>query len=157
MGKLHLTRYKEGYTEIWEILEEGVDYIGAMHEGKVSQLYVTDEVQADSLPELLLSLQKNDPDYRWYVVMDFIDSKHGTRRSVYPHHRELHLLRGFVPEVCYPRRDEPYLAEWEVRYIRELWVAVSEERMVKVRNFEPKADAVAERYIKKIGLKYDCS
>lgn len=152
MGRLHLTCYQK---KIWEIQEEGVDYIGAMHEGKVSQLYTDDVLQADTLPELLRLLQENDPEYKWYVVMDFIDSRHNTRRTEYPHHREIHLLRGFIPDVCYPRKSEPYLAEWEVRYVRELWIAASDEKMLKVRNFEPKADREALLFIEQNKLSYE--
>lgn len=156
MGKLHLCAYTRGGTEVtWEILEEGCDYIGAMHDGKVSHLYTKDVCQADTLPELLRTLQKTDDNFKWYVVTDFIDARRQTRRTEYPHHREIHLLKGFVPDVCWPRKENSYLTEWSVRYVRELWYAASDERMVKVRGFEEKADRATELYIAFNGLKYE--
>ena len=153
MGKVHLCRQKYG-GENWFILEEGVDYIGAMHDGKASMIHTVDFMQADSMTDLLHKLQDSEDD-RWYVVSDFLDSKNQTRREEYPHHRELHILTGFLPRACDFQIDKSYISQWTVRYKRELWVQLDDSTMVKVQNFSDKMDRDLMRFIEKEGLKFE--
>lgn len=153
MGKIHLCCQKYG-RENWFVLEEGVDYIGAMHDGKVSMIHTVDFMQADSMTDLLHKLQDSEDD-RWYVVSDFLDSRNQTRREEYPHHRELHILTGYLPKACDFQIDRTYLSKWEVRYKRELWVQLDDSTMVKVQKFSDKMDRDLMTFIAKEGLKFE--
>lgn len=153
MGRIHLMHQK--HPEVWYLLEEGVDYIGAKSNGLAVQLGSEDILQADSIAELLHKLQESK-DPRWFVVLDFIDSKKRTRFEMYPHHYEIHILIGFVPEVCECRTNENcYLADWQVGYPAELWVKTDDAHLQRVRGFTEKAQAKAHEYIRENGLEYE--
>ena len=91
--------------------------------------------KAKDITNLLLAIQKAK-DYRWYVVLDHIDSNGKTRQDEYPIHCGLQKLVGYIPSVCRFRIDNsPYFADWQVDYISELWIKNTESSIVKVANF----------------------
>ena len=147
MGKIHLGRQNSNKLENWVVLEEDVDYIGAMHDGKVSICYTKDIEKAESIPELLHKLQGGEDKWRWYVILDYIDSKHRTRHEEYPYHRELHVLPGVVPHVCDLEIEQSYTCNWKLRYVSELWVALNDYVMVKVSGFDEAMMRERDRYI----------
>ena len=152
MGRVHLCRQKQ--SEVWYILEEDVDYIGAMHNGIVGIMGTDDVIQADSITGLLHKLHDSG-DTRWYVVPDFIDSKRESRHRYSPHHRMLHVLSDFSDETCDIRQGKAYGAAWEIRFIDELWFEKDSETLIKVRYFDTKMRKAAEDYIKERRLIYE--
>lgn len=156
MGKVHLCKQNSGKLETWFVLEESVDYIGAMHDGKVSISYTKDVMQADSITELLHKLQSDkESEWEWYVVMSAIDSQHRTREEKYPHHRELHILSGYIPAVCDFMLESGYTYDWEVRYLSELWVAPNSYLMIKVSGFAEAMMRARDKYIENKELKFE--
>lgn len=155
MGKIHLCRQKS--PESWFVLEEGVDFIGAMHMGKVSIMNVEDVMQADTLSQLLHRLQGEDKEYKWFCEMDFLDSKNRTGKDLYPHHREIHVLAGFVPSVCDINIEKHgcYDANWKVRYISELWIQTDEYRIQRVSGINSIAKTEADRFINYWNLHFE--
>lgn len=154
MGRIHLMHQKS--PEVWYLLEEDVDYIGASHNGKPLIMDAECVYSADSLWDMLHQMQ-NNKDWRFYVVHSWIDSKHRWRDQEYPHHRHICSIAGFIPEVCDIRLDDnPYLADWKVDFCRELWVCeLDGEHMYKVRGWKKKAGKAAFEYIKGNKLKWE--
>lgn len=156
MGKIHLCRQNSGKLENWFILEEDVDYIGAMSNGLVSIVYTKDMVQAVSVTELLHKLQENDEQFSYYAVLGYLDSKNRTREKEYPLHREIHLLAGFVPQVCnFEIERNNYDCEWKVRYVSELWVRIGNYVMVKVSGFNEAMMRARDKFIRSQGLEFE--
>lgn len=154
MGRIHLCRQKS--PESWFVLEEDVDFIGAMHMGKVSIMNVEDVMQADTLSQLLHRLQGEDKEYKWFCEMDFLDSKNRTRKDLYPHHRELHVLAGYVPSVCDIQIErECYLVKWKVRYISELWIQTNDYMIQKVDGINSIAKVDVDRFINYWNLHFE--
>lgn len=117
------------------ILDSERDYIGSMHNGIPSIIHTECLYSEKCIKDLLLSIQASK-DYRWYVVLDSIDSNGKMRHDEYPNHCELRRLVGYIPKVCGIRIDDsPYLANWQVDYLSELWVRNTENSIVKVTNF----------------------
>lgn len=153
MGRIHLCRQK--YPESWFVLEEGVDYIGAMHQGKVSIMNVEDVMRAETLSQLLHHIQ-GMKDFKWLVEMDYLDSRNKTRSVEYPHHRELHVLAGYVPSVCDIQIErECYLAKWKVRYISELWIQTNDYMIQKVDGINSIAKVDVDRFISYWNLHFE--
>lgn len=154
MGRIHLCHQK--HPDVWYILEENVDYIGAMSSGKVSIIQTDDVVQADSISELCHKLQEADEDFRWFCELGWIDSKRQRRLEMYPQHREIHVLRGFVPDVCDFRINEnPYLADWKVDYVSELWYLTSAGQLDLVRDFRSHVESAVNDFIWDMGLMWE--
>ena len=117
------------------ILDLERDYIGSMHNGIPSIIHTECLYSEKCIKDLLLSIQASK-DYRWYVVLDSIDSNGKMRHDEYPNHCELRRLVGYIPKVCGIRIDDsPYLANWQVDYLSELWVRNTENSIIKVANF----------------------
>lgn len=154
MGRIHLCHQK--HPDMWYILDEDTDYIGAMSFGKVSIMNTDDVEQADSIPELCHKLQDADEDFRWFCELSWIDSKKRRRPELYPHHREIHVLKGFVPEVCDFRVDEdPYLADWKVDYLSELWYQTSAGQLDMVIDFRSHVERAVDNFIWELGLMWE--
>ena len=155
MGRLHLIKENSYQLEHWDILEEDIDYICAMYKGKVNQIYTRDVIQTDSITELLHKLQDGEYDleclvdkWQWYAMLGCIDSKRRLRQEAYPHHRELHVLAGFIPQVCdFMIETNNYDCKWSLCYVAELWVALNESIIVKVGGFEEAMCRARDRYI----------
>ena len=110
---------------------------------------------AASLWQMLHDMQSGR-DYRFYVVLEWIDSRHMTRTMEYPHHRSIDTIAGYIPEVCDPRvNDNCYLADWQVNYVGELWVQPTDGVMYQVRGWSDKAAASVQRFIKERGLQWE--
>ena len=150
MGKVFLMHQR--HNDVWYILEKDVDYIGAWHNGKPS-IYETDVVyEAEDLPGMLHRMQ-DQKDWRFYVVLDWIDNEGRKRSTEYPHHRSIQTLAGFIPEVCDIRFDKNPIdkrKEWEIEYCSELWYCrdgLKGDEMIRVRYFTAKMEEAVNELI----------
>lgn len=146
MPKIHLIKNTtSGTYSIIKVPESGTTDKDCISE---------DILQADSISELLHKIQDTG-DTKYYCGTDFIDSKHRTRKEMYPLHCEIHVLPGFIKEICDIRQERLYTAEWSVRFVSDLWILTDEYSMSKVRGFTEEARREAEEYIKKHNLQYE--
>ena len=75
---------------------------------------------------------------------------------MYPQHREIHVLRGFVPDVCDFRINEnPYLADWKVDYVSELWYLTSAGQLDLVHDFRSHVESAVNDFIWDMGLMWE--
>ena len=126
----------------------------AWHNGKPSIITADCVYAAETLPDMLHQIQ-DARDSRFYIAQDWIDSGRITRHKAYPHHIGINPITGVIREVCDIRTDDhPYLAEWEVEYISELWYRDG-DRLTKVKYFTEKMEAAVKDYIKEDGLVFD--
>ena len=155
MGRIHLIRDNSSPLLAWSVLEEGADHFGAMLDGKLSQSYTRDVLQTNTMPELLHKIQDGTYDlqcladkWQWYAILGRIDSRGRLRQEAYPHHRELHVLAGFIPQVCdFMIETNNYDCKWSLCYVAELWIALNEWCMVKVVGFDEAMKRARDQYI----------
>jgi len=148
--RIHLLHQK-GANECWYILDTETDYIGAIHDGKVSIIHTDDVYQADSMVDLLLQLREEDDTYKWWCVTDWLGNDGVYRHDEYKHFQSIHPMKGYIKEVCEIRVDKNcYLRDWEVSFVSELWYRRNDYSIFKVHDFTEKMDKLVREYVEQL-------
>ena len=142
----------------WYVLERDFDIIGKWENGRPSVPETDVVYEAADLSDLLHRIQKAE-DWRFYVTLGWINSKRHTREDLFRTTRELHVLMGFIPEVCDIRTQNHFNAiddsKWEVAFATEMWVQTDENTVKRVSFFREKMKRDAMKYISDHGLEFD--
>lgn len=133
--KIHLCHYKDGKTDLWEIIDEDRDYIGAWHNGKVSQTFTEDVMQADSLTDLLCRIWEARDD-RFYVFINTLYPDGSDRYEKYPYHMSISPIAGYIRRVVEGIIDDDSYGK---SYVSELWVRET-DTIRKVHGFDMKSE-----------------
>lgn len=159
MGKVFLMQ-QHNNNVLYILEEEEEDNIRAWKDGKPS-IFATDIIyEAEDLSDMLHQMQDNK-DWRFYVVLDWIDNTGARGSTEYPHHRHICTLAGFIREVCDIRREQGKLycgRKWKVEYCSELWYCPdgwNGSQMWKVKHFGEKMENAVFSYMEEHGLKLD--
>ena len=128
--RIHLCHYNDGRTDMWEILDEARDYIGAMSDEKVSRTFTEDIMQADSLTGLLLQMRDAEST-RFYVAKNTIYNDGTEKSQKFPEFMALYPIKG------YDRRVLSGISQGEdgKSYISELWTREG-DTLQKVHGFD---------------------
>lgn len=132
--RIHLCHYKDGRTDMWEILDEARDDIGALFDGKVSRTFTEDVMQADSLTGLLLQMRDAEST-RFYIVKNTIYNDDTEKSQKFPDFMALYPIKG------YDRRAlSGILKENDGKsYISELWTREG-DTLQKVHGFDMRTE-----------------
>lgn len=113
---------------------------------------------AETLPGLVgKEWASGDPNV--YVTLDWVNSKGQTKHKKYPYHyNDIHVLIGYVEEVCDIGPDDVNHYEkekWRVGFTSDIWIMTDDWTLKRVFGFESMMHDAVDAYIKANNLEYD--